>query len=80
MQLFHATIRAALLRIIRPCSFSNSARARLQLQLLSNLKSYTMAEASHGGVDSSGESFSKFTERFIKCNVTENPIGGEGMP
>ena len=79
MQLFHATIRTALLRIIRPRSFSNSACARLQLQLLSNLKSYTMAEASHRGVDQSAESFSKF-KRYIKCNVTENPIGGEGMP
>ena len=56
-----------------------TARARLQLQLLSNLKSYTIAEASHGGVDRSAESFSKF-KRYIKCNVTENPIGGEGMP
>ena len=36
-----------------------------------------MAEASHGGVDRSAESFSKF-KRYIKCNVTENPIGGEG--
>ena len=45
----------------------------------SNLKSYTMAEASHGGVDRSAESFSKF-KRYIECNVIENPIGGEGMP
>ena len=62
-----------------PPTFIFQQRARLQLQLLSNLKSYTMAEASHGGVDRSAESFSKF-KRYIKCNVTENPIGGEGMP
>ena len=63
---------------MRPVHFL-TARARLQLQSLSNLKLYTMAEASHGGVDRSAESFSKF-KRYIKCNVTENPIGGEGMP
>ena len=61
----------AIISCHHPCSalayrsFSNSARARLQLHLLSNLKSCTMAEASHGGVHRSVEPFSKF-KRYIK--------------